>query len=98
MINIVLVCNAGMSTSMLAKRMVEAGKGEFDVNAYSEQEYLKHTDVADIIMVGPQVRYLIDQIKESTKNRIPVVSIDPLAYGRMNAAEVLKQAKEILNK
>lgn len=46
MINIVLVCNAGMSTSMLAKRMVEAGNGEFDVNAYSEQEYLKHTDVA----------------------------------------------------
>ena len=49
-------------------------------------------------MVGPQVRYLIDQIKERTNNRIPVVSINPLAYGRMNAAEVLKQAKEILNK
>lgn len=98
MINIVLVCNAGMSTSMLAKRMVEVGNGEFDVNAYSEQEYLKHVDVADIIMVGPQVRYLIDQIKQSTNDRIPVVSINPLAYGRMNAAEVLKQAKEILNK
>ena len=98
MINIVLVCNGGMSTSMLAKRMVEAGKGEFNVNAYGEQEYLKHTDVADIIMVGPQVRYLIDQIKERTNNRIPVVSINPLAYGRMYAAEVLTQATERLNK
>ncbi len=98
MINIILVCNAGMSTSMLATRMNAAGEGEFDVHAYSEQEYYKHTDTADIIMVGPQVRYLIDQIKEKTNNRIPVVSINPLAYGRMNAADVLKQAKQILNK
>ena len=98
MINIVLVCNAGMSTSMLARRMMEAGDGEFDVHAYSEQEYIKHADTADIIMVGPQVRYLMDQIKDKTNNKIPVVSINPLAYGRMNAAEVLKQAKEILNK
>ena len=98
MTNIVLVCNGGMSTSILAKRMVEMGGGEYDVHAYSEQEYHHHVDNADIIMVGPQVRYLMDQIKEKINNRVPVISINPLAYGRMDAAKVLAQAKSELNK
>lgn len=98
MIKVILVCNAGMSTSLLEARMMEIGQGEYDVHAYSEQEYSKHTDGADVILVGPQVRYLIDNIKATTGNRIPVYSIDPLAYGRMNAAKILQQVDSIVNK
>ena len=44
------------------------------------------------------VNYLMDQIKEKINNRVPVISINPLAYGRMDAAKVLAQAKSELNK
>lgn len=98
MTNVVLVCNAGMSTSLLAARMREAGGGEYTVNAYSEQEYSKHLDGVDIILVGPQVRYLLGSIKEKTGNKIPVEGIDPIAYGRMDAAKIIKQVESILKK
>ncbi|WP_281627149.1 PTS sugar transporter subunit IIB [Traorella massiliensis] len=98
MINVVLVCNAGMSTSLLKARMNELGEGKYSVEAYSEQEYVKHTENADVILVGPQVRYLIDNIKAKTGNKIPVESIDPLAYGRMNATKILEQVDTIVGK
>ena len=74
------------------------GEGKYSVEAYSEQEYVKHTENADVILVGPQVRYLIDNIKAKTGNKIPVESIDPLAYGRMNAAKILEQVDTIVGK
>ncbi|MBQ6477735.1 MAG: PTS sugar transporter subunit IIB [Erysipelotrichaceae bacterium] len=98
MLNIVLVCNGGMSTSILANRIVDVGEGEVACSAYSEQEYGSHVAGADIVMVGPQVRYLIDQIKEKVGPDVPVVGINPLAYGRLNAAKILEQAKSELNK
>ena len=33
---IMLVCNAGMSTGMLAKRIQEASEGTMEVHAYGE--------------------------------------------------------------
>lgn len=98
MIKIILVCNAGMSSSLLASKVTQAGEGEVTCNAYSEQEYGDHIDGVDIVMVGPQVRYLIDQIKEKVGPEVPVVGINPLAYGRLNAGKVLEQAKSELNK
>ena len=98
MINVILVCNAGMSTSLLEARMMELGQEKYNVHAYSEQEYFKHVENVDVILVGPQVRYLIDNIKAKTGNKIPVQSIDPLAYGRMNAAKILEQVDSIVNK
>ena len=41
---IVLVCNGGMSTAMLAKRMREASEEELDIAAYGEVEFLEHID------------------------------------------------------
>ncbi len=41
---IILVCNGGMSTSMLAKRMNDEGGGKYEVSAYGEQEYTEHLD------------------------------------------------------
>ena len=98
MINVILVCNAGMSTSLLEARMMELGQGKYNVHAYSEQVYFKHVENVDVILVGPLVRYLIDNIKAKTGNKIPVQSIDPLAYGRMNAAKILEQVDSIVNK
>ncbi|MEN0732826.1 PTS sugar transporter subunit IIB, partial [Listeria monocytogenes] len=37
--NIMLVCNAGMSTGMLAKKIEAASGNTLNVTAYSESEY-----------------------------------------------------------
>ena len=60
--NILLICSAGMSTSMMMKRMKEAAAAKhINANIWAVGEGLakEHIPKADIILLGPQVRYLI---------------------------------------
>lgn len=101
MSNILLVCSAGMSTSVLVKKMEEAAasKGiEATIwavgDADSENEIVK----ADIICLGPQVRYLESQMKARVNNEKPVMVIDMRDYGAMNGSSVLDTALAMLEK
>lgn len=52
---IVLLCAAGMSTSVLVKKMKEASEKEglnYDINAYSVSELANVGKTADIILLG----------------------------------------------
>ena len=58
--NIVLCCAAGMSTSMLVQRMQAAAqqKGvEVSIKAVPVAEFKDNLAAADIILLGPQVKY-----------------------------------------
>jgi cellobiose PTS system EIIB component len=87
--NIMLVCNAGMSTGMLAKKMEKVSEGKCNVKAYGIAEYMDHLETVDIILIGPQIRFQIDAIK-ATVGDTTVLNIDPMNYGTMNAAAILK--------
>lgn len=95
MINILLVCSAGMSTSMLVKKMQEAAekKGiEANVWAVGDAESQEESKKADIILLGPQVRYLESKMKDRVGNKIPVSVIDMMVYGTMNGEKALDNA------
>lgn len=91
---IMLVCNAGMSTNLLAKKMNDAGNGEYEVVAFGEAEYLDNLEGVDLILVGPQIRYLIPNIKKEVN--IPVEGINPMKYGILDGKSVLEDAKKLL--
>ncbi|EXG84849.1 MULTISPECIES: PTS sugar transporter subunit IIB [Lacrimispora] len=100
MYHILLVCSAGMSTSMLVKKMQDAAseKGvEATIWAVGDSESVEEVKKADIILLGPQVRYLEKKMNERVKNEKPVLVIDMMAYGTMNGAKVLDQALGKLN-
>lgn len=91
---ILLVCNAGMSTSMLVKKMQQSAteRGiEISIQAKSMTEAKKNIHEADVILIGPQIRYELLAVKEIAGN-IPVDTIDMRDYGMMNGAKVLEQA------
>lgn len=95
---ILLVCSAGMSTSMLIKKMQEAAKAkniEVSIQAISEAEIINYIDEAQIILLGPQVRFLLSKIREMAGNK-PVEVIDTVAYGTMNGEKVLQTALDII--
>lgn len=92
---VVLVCNGGMSTSIMANRINEAGKGEYTVEAYGEQEYIDHIKDADCVLLGPQIRYLITDIKKVVGDNVPVEAIEPRIYGTMNAEKVIEQINNL---
>lgn len=92
--NIVLVCNAGISTGMLAKKIQQASNGTMTVKAYGEAEYQDYLDGVDMILVGPQIRHLLPDIKKNVS--CPVTSIAPQYYGMMNGKAVYKEIVKVL--
>ena len=99
--NILLVCAAGMSTSMLVKRMKEhavAGNIEVNINALaiSEAKDRIKKNEADIVLLGPQVSFQKSEIEEITQGKIPVAVIDMKHYGQMDGKTVLDNALMLL--
>lgn len=96
--NIVLFCAAGMSTSLLVTKMQEAADNsgyEAKIAAYPIAEASTHGKDADIILLGPQVRFELENVKKACPGK-PVEAIDMLAYGMMDGAKVIAQVKKTL--
>lgn len=96
---IVLICSAGMSTSLLVNKMQKAATEqgiEADIAAYPEAEVTKVGGDADIILLGPQVRFELKKIRGLFPDK-PVEVIDMKDYGMMNGKKVLADTIKRLN-
>lgn len=97
---IMLVCSAGMSTSLLVSKMQKAAEADgveatiFATTA-SDADNALETKHPDVLMLGPQVRYLLGQFQKKATN-IPVEVINMQDYGMMNGEKVLKRALELI--
>lgn len=97
--NILLVCAAGMSTSLLVNKMKDAAKKkevEVNINALPVSECAKVVDTVDIVLLGPQVRFQKSQVEALVNGRVPVEVIDMKLYGTMNGQAVLERALELI--
>lgn len=100
MYNIVLLCEYGASTSLVSEKIEEAAKKrgiEAVVNAYSTSELANVAATADVILLGPQVRFRLPKFKKEYPN-IPMDSMAPADYGRLNGDNLLDQALRLLEK
>lgn len=95
---IVLVCNMGMSTSLMVNKMRAAAKAEgyeADINAYALQKAKSEIEAADIILVGPQIAFELPKLKTQFPGK-EIMPIEMQDYGRMDGAKVLAKVKTIL--
>lgn len=95
---ILLVCSAGMSTSMLVKKMMDAAEKEnyeIKVEAHSISEARSIGSGWDVILLGPQVKFQLKEMRNAFPEK-PVDSIEMRSYGRMDGEAVVKQAKLLL--
>lgn len=95
---IVLLCAAGMSTSMLVNKMSVYAKEinqKIIINAYPISEAKEQGADADAILLGPQVRFQEDEIKKMFPNKT-VLTIDMRDYGTMNGKNVLETTLKML--
>lgn len=93
MVNILLCCNEGMSTSFLVKKMQQVADEnglKVKIWAVSEPKVDTASKEADIVLLGPQIAFMRDTIAERLGTRIPVQAIDAQDFGRLNAAKILK--------
>lgn len=96
---IYLLCNQGMSTSILASMMQESANQRrlpIEVVAYSQgrlPSLIEKESLPDVILLGPQVKYLLDETKERFDYlNIPIMMIEQEEYGMLNSEKVLKKA------
>lgn len=99
--NILLACSAGMSTSMLVTKMEAAAKEqgmEAKIWAVASDVVPENINEADVLLIGPQVRFMLSQMKKIGDERgVPVAVIESLNYGTMNGKAVLEQAINLVN-
>lgn len=96
--NILLICAAGMSTSLLVTKMKKAAEErDYEANIYalsaSEAEEALQKNPVDIVLLGPQVRFMQNKFEQKMKPKgVHVKVIDMVDYGMMNGKKVLDQA------
>lgn len=100
---IMLVCSAGMSTSLLVTKMQKAAEErgvEADIFAVSASEADQHLESkpVDVLLLGPQVRFMKAQFEKKLASKgIPLDVINMTDYGMMNGAKVLEQAESLMD-
>lgn len=99
---ILLVCAAGMSTSLVAEKMKKAlGPDEQDwvIMAKEATEFENAVKEFDVVLLGPQVRFRKDEFSEiAQKYGVPVEVINTLDYGMCRGDAILNAAKEAFKK
>lgn len=98
--HIILACFAGMSTSLLVKKVEDAAKKrslDLTIQALPVSSNPSDFENADIVLLGPQARYMIEELQNNLPN-IPIASIPMDIYGSMNGDKILDSALSIIQK
>lgn len=97
---ILLLCSAGMSTSIVVKKMKEASdkKGiETEINAVGLEMFQDNLDKYDLFLLGPQVRFKqADFAKIAGEVGKKVEVINQLDYGMMKGEKILDWALTLI--
>lgn len=100
---IMLVCTAGMSTSLLVSKMNKSAEEKgMDVKVFATgvnevEEKLAENDV-DVLLLGPQVRYKKAEYEEMLEGQDIVVEVVNMQdYGMVNGEKVLQAALDLLH-
>lgn len=94
---IMLACSSGMSTSILVTKMQEYAQSlgeEATIWAVGQDQALKEMDGADVVLIGPQMRFLLAKFQKSTDK--PVEVIDMMAYGMADGKAAYEQAVKLM--
>lgn len=96
--NIILLCNMGMSTSLMVNKMkVAAAESGYvcEVSAHALQQADAVIPGADILLVGPQLSFELDRLRGAYPGK-RIEAINMADYGRMDGKKVLQYVKEVL--
>ena len=69
------------------------GRGSIEAKSLADAK--KEIQEANIVLLGPQIRYELENVKKLAGS-VPVEAIDMRDYGMMNGEKVLKHAMEVM--
>ncbi len=98
MIKVLLICSQGASTAVLCDKIREAAVSrnyDIDIHAAAIARADEDLAEADVILLGPQVRYMLNKVKGQAGGK-PVAAIDMQSYGTLDGEKVFAQIVEML--
>lgn len=99
---ILLVCSAGMSTTLVIRKMENAlleDEKNWEIDARPVEQFKDVYKDYDVILLAPQIRYKKQELKElSEKENIPLAIINTIDYGLAKGENILDIVREQINK
>lgn len=93
---VLLLCNAGMSTSLLTNKMRQNAAPGDEIDAVPESELSENIAGVDVILLGPQIRYKLREVTAyATPRGVKVGIVDTRVYGMMDGRAALAQARAL---
>lgn len=96
---ILLVCNAGMSTSLVVTKMkanLRQDEQDWIIEAKPAERFQEVFKDFDVVLLGPQIRYKKAEFQKiASEHNIPVETINTMDYGLCNGENILNYAKEL---
>ncbi len=96
---IVLFCAGGMSTGMLVKKMEKYAAQigyECQIEAYGKEMAKTKAPGADIVLIGPQIRFAEKEVRANVPAEIPMFVMEMRDYGAQRADVFIEKCREIL--
>lgn len=94
--NILLVCGGGASSSFLAQNMIRCAQKEgldIIIDAIGETEIEDYIDDRDLILIGPHLKYLEEELSEVIHAyHVPYLFIEEEYYAKLDGEHTLKDA------
>ncbi|MDY0393642.1 hypothetical protein RWE15_03290 [Virgibacillus halophilus] len=93
MVQVILSCSSGMSSSLLAKRTQEAAVETSQIITITAMDIAlveRHLDEADLVLLGPHLKYKLEELQlKCQQTQMDLVSKE--IYQSFNGRELLKQ-------
>ncbi|NLC97347.1 MAG: PTS sugar transporter subunit IIB [Erysipelotrichaceae bacterium] len=99
MIRILLICNAGMSTSILTEMMKQDSEYQklgYIISCSNIINIERSFSEYDIILLAPQVRHIKERIVKTIKYYVPILVINNVDYATYNIKNTLLQIEKSL--
>ena len=103
--NVLLVCAAGMSSSLLESKTKEAAEKaghSMKIHAVSVSEIVLYdfaSKPVDIILIAPQVRYKKKSVTQmAAPHGIVIQDIEPTTFGMVDGEKLFEQIKQAIPK
>lgn len=101
-LRVLLVCGSGASSGFMATNMRKALSEEgidAEVKARSESEIDSYLDDIDILMIGPHLKYMVEEINEYIEGKdVVAILMKPEYYATLNGEAAVKHMLEEYNK
>lgn len=99
-LNVLLVCGSGASSGFMAANMRKAAKKralDYKIQARSESELESYVNEIDILMIGPHLAYMEQEVKSLVDPaRVTVILMQPDYYSILDGNQALDHLQKVL--